>query len=686
MKNILLLLTLSISSLIFAQDISMQSGTFSQCTGVFYDSGGEFGPYSNDENLITTICSDVAGDFVQLDFTAFNVQLNADVMNIYDGDDTSAALIGSYTGPGGNPGAISASAANVSGCLTVEFISNGSGSSTGWVANINCFTPCQTITATIDSTDPAAVAGSIEVDPGEVINFVGSAVFSNDGTGATYTWDFGNGDTLDGENINYAYPNPGTYNVTLTVTDTNPLGCSGTSASIEVVVLDNDACVGALPICGDLTGIPSLVGSTSAESGIDYDCLGSQPNPRWYFLQSGPTAGSLNFTLTQSTTPGGAANNDVDFILWGPFDEPKCGPANLNSSTQIDCSYSGSATESINIPNATPNSFYVLLITNFSNDPGFFNLQLDASSTATTNCDIICQVDLGEDQELCDGQNYTIDPDFNGAFNTFEWRKDDVVIPGETGSTLTVTESGTYKLIADGLDAVFGDPCTTEDEVVIVITDTITLNDITLTECSATTTANFNLDNAVADILNPLNAADYTVSFHNNATDATNDASAITGTNSYNGTNGEILHVRVEATGTNCFSISTVTLTFSSQPTITSVGDLQTCDDGLNDGTELFNLESQTATILGTQSSADYTVTYYTSLADAAAGTGSLTSPYGNTSNPQSIYVRVEDNDNAACFNVTTNPSGEFSLIVDPRDDSSFTMTATCDGGTVDNV
>ncbi|WP_296317209.1 PKD domain-containing protein, partial [Winogradskyella sp. UBA3174] len=570
MKNILLLFILIFTSISFSQDITMQNGTFSQCTDVFYDSGGEFGFYSIDENLVTTICSDVVGDFVSLEFTEFFTQqgLNVDTMNIYDGDDITAPLLGSFAGPVG-AFTVSASEANASGCLTIEFISNGTGTADGWAANIQCFTPCQTIIASIDSTNPAAVAGTVEVDPGEQIIFDGSATFSTDGTGATYTWDFGNGDTLIGESVNYAYPNPGTYIVTLTVTDTNPLGCSATDSSIQVDVLDNDSCAGALPICSGISNVPSPTGSGNAEAGIDYGCLGSEPNPRWYFLQTGDTAGSLSFTLTQTTGPDQTgAGNDVDFIIWGPFTQPECGADDLNATTEVDCSYSGSATEQIDIPNAPANSFFVLLVTNFSGNAGFINLELNPSSTATTNCDIICQVDLGDDQELCNGDSYLIDPDFSGTFNTFEWQLDGVEIPGETGSTLTATQSGTYTLIADGVDAIFGDPCTSEDEVIIAIADTFTLNDLVLAECSQTATADFNLDLEIANILNPLAEADYTVTFHNLQVDADNGAAAIAGTNPYNGADGEVVFVRAEANGTNCFATSIITLGISPQPDI----------------------------------------------------------------------------------------------------------------------
>ncbi|OIQ28190.1 MAG: hypothetical protein BM564_10725, partial [Bacteroidetes bacterium MedPE-SWsnd-G2] len=207
----------------------MTNGNFVQCSGVFYDSGGEFGPYGNDENFVITICPENPGlgEFIILDFTVFSTQLNVDYMVIYDGDDTSAPSFGTYSG-GNNPGMVQAS--STSGCLTVEFVTNGSGTTTGWAADILCVTPCQDIIANIDSTIPAMDgSNTVIADLNEVITFNGSGTFSVGDNGATYDWDFGDGTTGTGATTTHAYGTAGLYPVTLVVTDTNPLGCSSTN-------------------------------------------------------------------------------------------------------------------------------------------------------------------------------------------------------------------------------------------------------------------------------------------------------------------------------------------------------------------------------------------------------------------------------------------------------------------------
>ena len=71
--------------------------------------------------------------------------------------------------------------------------------------------------------------------------------------------------------------------------------------------------------------------------------------------------------------------------------------------------------------------------------------------------------------------------------------------------------------------------------------------------------------------------------------------------------------------------------------------DLILCDDDY-DGLTQFDLESQTAQILGTQNPTQFIVSYHNSLVDAETYTNTLISPYTNsTPNVQTIFVRVTD-------------------------------------------
>ena len=69
---------------------------------------------------------------------------------------------------------------------------------------------------------------------GENITFNGSASYDSDGYIKLWSWDFGNQKTGEGEIINHSYLEPGTYNVTLTVTDNHGLKSSDET---EVIIL-----------------------------------------------------------------------------------------------------------------------------------------------------------------------------------------------------------------------------------------------------------------------------------------------------------------------------------------------------------------------------------------------------------------------------------------------------------------
>ncbi|NHN28193.1 hypothetical protein FIA58_021185, partial [Flavobacterium jejuense] len=106
--------------------------------------------------------------------------------------------------------------------------------------------------------------------------------------------------------------------------------------------------------------------------------------------------------------------------------------------------------------------------------------------------------------------------------------------------------------------------------------------------------------------------------------------------------------------------------------------DLYACDDISNDGFEIFDLTSQSATVLGTNNPSNYTVSYYTSQAGADDGTGTIDPASPDTAfngTNQVIYVRVEDNSDPTVYATTT-----FNLVVNstPLADSPADITV-CD-------
>lgn len=189
---------------------------------------------------------------------------------------------------------------------------------------------------------------------------------------------------------------------------------------------------------------------SSAQDGIDYECLFSQPNPNWFYLEIGQE-GDIDLEIVQNTAFDADGNPtgtelDVDFIAWGPFDSPDNACDNLNPSTSVDCSFSAAAIETFTIPNAQVGEVYILLITNFNGSSGFISVG-QTGGDGNTNCGIVCpdfDIDLGEDQSVCDVNSVELTATLSGsntATPSYEWST------GETTPSITVTESGVYEVI-----------------------------------------------------------------------------------------------------------------------------------------------------------------------------------------------------------------------------------------------
>jgi len=225
----------------------------------------------------------------------------------------------------------------------------------------------------------------------------------------------------------------------------------------------------------------------------------------------------------------------------------------------VDCSFSGSDTETVTIENAIEGEIYVLLVTNYSNDPGTIQIeQTNATNDGSGSITAEIEVDLGIDQELCGYTSYELSAESPFA-DRYEWYNNGIVIDGANDEVLTVTETSTYTVIA------YDDNCESQAQ-------------------------------------------------------------------------------------------DSVTIVFGVEPTVNVLDILETCDDTSGDGIAEFNLALQTPAILGTQDAAAFDITYHVSQSDAQTNSNAIDTsvPYTSVSNPQTIYVRIQDA-NAAFCSVTTS-------------------------------
>lgn len=174
-------------------------------------------------------------------------------------------------------------------------------------------------------------------------------------------------------------------------------------------------------------------------------------------------------------------------------------------------------------------------------------------------------VDLGTDllvstnNAICHGQTATIDSNLNPAIFEIVWKLNDDVIEGETNPTLVVDEPGEYTVAAN----VIGYNCVREDSVIVEFYPSIedaTGNPADLTICDADGFAEFDLSVNTATILEGLNPADYTVSYHTSATDAASNIAPLA--NLYTNTVQfeQSIYVRIVNNATQCYAVKTFAL------------------------------------------------------------------------------------------------------------------------------
>ncbi|QCE41978.1 T9SS type B sorting domain-containing protein [Psychroserpens sp. NJDZ02] len=746
MKNFLLALIFLNSFIALSQNVLMQNTTVNQCGGVFYDSGGPSANYSDNEDFILVICPDTPGNLVQLDFTAFSTGLNTDIMTIYDGDDiTTAPPFGSYSGGGAsaNPGFISASPTNPSGCLTIQFISDGTPNASGWAATISCLEPCQTIVSQLDNASPVPNSdGYIRVCPDEPITLDGSATFSVDGSGATYEWDLGDGNFISGQSATFSYAVPGVYIVNLNVNDTNtgvnPEGCANTNLINQVIqvgtdpdftgteAVDSVVCFGesttltglvtpvefindCTPPVSETTFLPDEPGS-SFESCVTVDCYESSQTltdvnqiVSICINMEHSYSGDLFITLVSPVGDEVLLHNgnidNVDTYLGAPIDDETIEDAGVGADYCFDSSASILLVDAPTITagssqgNSTPGPSFV---SGTYMPAETFNAFLGSPLNGDWCLRIVDDFDF--DNGYIFSWSIVFDPNlqppelsFTPVTVTEGWDADPS-ITSTTGNDITVqpatagTHCYTYRTTDD-----FG--CEYTEEVCIDVLpelDNGLPNDLFLCNPGALPYI-FDLTENDAVITAPSAVpGDFNITYYETQADATAGTSAISTPASYSSSAvlgvPQTIYVRIEYLNSGCFETEMFTLNITSQPLINPAPNMETCDDAANDGFEPFDLESQNAAILGAQSSTNFVVTYYLSFAQANAGVAGteLVSDYTNTVNPQEIYARVQVVGNDACYTASALPV--FELIVNPSDDTSFTITPNCTGGSVSGI
>ncbi len=211
----------------------------------------------------------------------------------------------------------------------------------------------------------------------------------------------------------------------------------------EDVQAGGSICSDAAPFCTEESYTFPMQTGASSESGPNYGCLGSQPNPVWYFMRIN-CDGDLNFHLY--------AGSDVDFICWGPFPDVVCDYAQLQAANEVDCSFSATNDEWPVINGAHVGDYYMFLITNYADIDQDFTME-QTGGVGCTDCSILFP-SAQNNGPLCTGQTLQltntnddlgVDPDFTWYWtgpNGFNSNDLNPVV-----NNVTTSNAGVYSLV-----------------------------------------------------------------------------------------------------------------------------------------------------------------------------------------------------------------------------------------------
>ncbi len=691
MKRVLLLLFFVVFGIseMSAQDIVMVAGATQQyrgCSGaLFFDSGGRRGDYGSNENNIAIFCPVIATDKIELNFSQLNLGFG-DVLTIHDGNSVGAPVLSTSTNTTMAVGLIRASATNTSGCLTVRFTSNGSGSNAGWLAQRGCFNPCQAISPVITTTPATSPDGILRVCQGQQIDFNGTANFSVDGTGATYEWNLDDGaGTRTGQNQMTSYPNEGVYFINYKVTDAD--GCSdredvdlvvqvSTDPDFNSSAADTDICLGeTTTITGSAQSTqfqvvvaPPVAGTTFLPdgSGVSYQtCINVDLFPPGSFINNASDLLNILINMEHSfigdleillTSPSGQQvlllpnpNSGGGTYLGIPIDVD----SNLNPGTGFDYIFTEQpvATQTLNQYVASNNISPVPNGTNLLPESPFAAL---VGSPLNGQWCLTITDNIGSDNGYIFAWELNFNPSiipseftFTPAQNSTRWLPDPTII-STNGETITVqpTTTGTVCYTYEFSDD-FG--CSyTEDVCINVNPGVMGAPPENLLICDTTgSITTIDLTQNDVNILNGLSPGNHTVEYYTDINDATTRTNPITNPANFTFTppNQTIYSVLVE-NATGCELLDDFEVGRISFDPFT-VDNLEQCGELIG-----YNLDGYVRGFLTPSlNSTDYNITYYTSQANAQSSMNPLATPmnYDQGIGVQEIFVRVDAASDPTC-------------------------------------
>ncbi|WP_348798869.1 T9SS type B sorting domain-containing protein [Flavobacterium adhaerens] len=279
------------------------------------------------------------------------------------------------------------------------------------------------------------------------------------------------------------------------------------------------------------------------------------------------------------------------------------------------------------------------------------------------------KMDLGPDRTtatnnpLCFGESYTIDTNLSSTY-TYEWYKDGSTtpLPGETNSSLTVTNAGTYKVKV----ILYPSTCRAEDEIKIEYAPQIVLNNATLYQCDDDGDGITLFDLTKIDNIIKNNNSNLTVIYHTSLANAQGKINPISTPNAFTNTSAtQTLYARV-SNEFGCVNYATVNLAVSNN-VVAVQSPIESCDtDALQDGITQFDLTTKVTPQILNGLPSGLIVEYYATMNDAIVQQNVLPNLFTNTTpNQQTIYARIVNNSD--CYKIIPE-----TLIINVFDPANF--------------
>jgi gliding motility-associated-like protein len=266
-------------------------------------------------------------------------------------------------------------------------------------------------------------------------------------------------------------------------------------------------------------------------------------------------------------------------------------------------------------------------------------------------------MDLGPDRTICEGERIILQSGLVGNY-MYSWTLNGIVIPGESGGSLTLNRSGNY-----GVTATLSG-CVIKDEV--MITDLVIKSPQNLINCyTGNSTYQYDLtqNNLVTLGLNP---AEYSLNYFDSLAAANSNGPTIPESQlaSFSSVGNQTIYIKaVHVTNRNtyCGNLLSFDLLLTAPINVVEPPDLSFCDT--NSGRVIVDLTVQEPPILNGLKPLDYKITYYTSQVEANSASNAITNPNGFitslSQSPQTIWVRIENTLSSICYTTVS-----FDVIV----------------------